>query len=68
MLYHLINFYQINILHFLLNMHTKLCVNKILLTIQFINSYFMYNFKGKLQIIPLKYGVDWILHSKTSKT
>ena len=27
----------------------------------------MYNFKGKLQIIPLEFGVDWILHPKFQK-
>jgi len=25
-------------------------------------------FLGKLQITPLKFGVDWILHPKISKT
>jgi len=27
-----------------------------------------FTIKGKLQITPLKFGVNWILHSKISET
>ena len=31
------------------------------------NSIFIINIGGKLQIIPLKFGGDWILHRKISE-
>ena len=32
------------------------------------SKYVTYISKGKLQITPLKFGVDWILHPKISET
>ena len=32
------------------------------------SKYVTYISKGKLQITPLKFGVDWILHPKVSET